>query len=163
MEYISRLPNVDKTCFKNVSQSIETLVHEDIHDLSFVFMQEGYIVLSITDLLILFQVEEKMRVDHERKSIKMKHMDVRGSESHKVEAARTLVRSLSTKIKVAIQVVDKISMRINRLRDEELWPQLHDFIQGYLYSKMPYLHTWWISLSYLITDLCLLLSYYSIW
>ncbi|XP_047954981.1 protein ALTERED PHOSPHATE STARVATION RESPONSE 1-like isoform X2 [Salvia hispanica] len=76
------------------------------------------------------KVEEKMRVDHERKSKKMKHMDVRGSESHKVEATRTLVRSLSTKIKVAIQVVDKISMRINRLRDEELWPQLHDFIQG---------------------------------
>ncbi|KAG6401448.1 hypothetical protein SASPL_138305 [Salvia splendens] len=78
------------------------------------------------------KVEEKMRVDHGRKSKKMKHMDVRGSESHKVEAARTLVRSLSTKIKVAIQVVDKISMRINRLRDEELWPQLHDFVQGKL-------------------------------
>lgn len=73
-----------------------------------------------------------MRVVHERKSKKMKHMDERGSEAHKVEATRTLVRSLSTKMKIAIQVVDKISMKINRLRDEELWPQLHDFIQGYV-------------------------------
>ncbi|XP_057805903.1 protein ALTERED PHOSPHATE STARVATION RESPONSE 1-like [Salvia miltiorrhiza] len=76
------------------------------------------------------KVEEKMRVDHERRAKKMKHMDERGSESHKVEATRTLVRNLSTKMKVAIQVVDKISMKINRLRDEELWPQLHEFIQG---------------------------------
>lgn len=116
-------------------------------------------VLSIADLLILFQVEEKMRVDHERKSKKMKHMDVRGSESHKVEAARTLVRSLSTKIKVAIQVVDKISMRINRLRDEELWPQLHDFIQGYLYSNAIFAYLLDISFYLIVTNLCLLLSY----
>lgn len=76
------------------------------------------------------KVEEKMRVVHERKSQKMKRMDQRGSEAHKVDATRTLVRSLSTKIKIAIQVVDKISMKINRLRDEELWPQLNEFIKG---------------------------------
>lgn len=73
-----------------------------------------------------------MRVVHERKSQKMKRMDQKGSEAHKVDATRTLVRSLSTKIKIAIQVVDKISMKINRLRDEELWPQLNEFIKGYV-------------------------------
>ncbi|KAI3447895.1 hypothetical protein Pfo_004560 [Paulownia fortunei] len=76
------------------------------------------------------KVEEKMRVLHDRKSRKMKRMDVRGAEAHKVDATRTLVRSLSTKIKIAIQVVDKISVKINSLRDEELWPQLNEFIQG---------------------------------
>ncbi|XP_051133920.1 protein ALTERED PHOSPHATE STARVATION RESPONSE 1 [Andrographis paniculata] len=76
------------------------------------------------------KVEEKMRVLHERKSRKLKRLDEKGAEPHKVDATRTLVRSLSTKIKIAIQVVDKISVKINTLRDEELWPQLNEFIQG---------------------------------
>lgn len=73
-----------------------------------------------------------MRVLHERKSKKLKHMDEKGAEPNKVDATRKLVRSLSTKIKIAIQVVDKISVKINNLRDDELWPQLTEFIQGYV-------------------------------
>ncbi|XP_073307263.1 uncharacterized protein [Primulina huaijiensis] len=76
------------------------------------------------------KAEEKMRVLHDRKSKKLKYLDERGAEASKVDVTRTLVRSLSTKIKIAIQVVDKISVKINNLRDEELWPQLNDFIQG---------------------------------
>lgn len=74
--------------------------------------------------------EEKMRILHERKCRKLKRLDERGAEAHKVEATRAMVRSLSTKIRIAIQAVDKISEKINRLRDEELWPQLHELIQG---------------------------------
>lgn len=73
-----------------------------------------------------------MRVDHERKSRKLKRMDEKGAEPHKIDATRILVRSLSTKIRIAIQVVDKISVKINNLRDDELWPQLNEFIQGYV-------------------------------
>ncbi|CAA0827737.1 Protein of unknown function (DUF630 and DUF632 [Striga hermonthica] len=76
------------------------------------------------------KVEEKMRVLHERKSKKLKRLDEKGAEAQKVDATRTLVKSLSTKIRIAIQVVDKISVKINTLRDEELWPQLNEFIQG---------------------------------
>ncbi|KAL6494871.1 hypothetical protein OROGR_031671 [Orobanche gracilis] len=76
------------------------------------------------------KVEEKMRVLHERKSRRLKRLDERGAEAHKVDATRTLVKSLSTKIRIAIQVVDKISVKINSLRDEELCPQLNEFIQG---------------------------------
>lgn len=73
-----------------------------------------------------------MRVAHERKCRKLKHLDERGAEVHKVDATRTLIRNLSTKIKIAIQVVDKISVTINNIRDEELWPQLNKLIQGYV-------------------------------
>ncbi|GFQ01872.1 hypothetical protein PHJA_002331200, partial [Phtheirospermum japonicum] len=76
------------------------------------------------------KVEEKMRVLHERKSRKLKRLDEKGAEAQKVDATRTLVKSLSTKIRIAIQVVDKISVKINILRDEELWPQLNEFIRG---------------------------------
>ncbi|RDY06855.1 Nitrate regulatory gene2 protein, partial [Mucuna pruriens] len=76
------------------------------------------------------KAEEKMRVMHDRKCRKLKRMDDRGADFHKVDSTRTLIRSLSTKIRMAIQVVDKISMTINKIRDEELWPQLKELIQG---------------------------------
>ena len=82
------------------------------------------------------QAEEKMRVAHEKKCRKLKHLDERGAEAHKVDATQTLIRSLSTKIRMAIQVVDKISVTINKIRDEELWPQLNELIQGYANMRL---------------------------
>ncbi|KAK9944340.1 hypothetical protein M0R45_009913 [Rubus argutus] len=76
------------------------------------------------------KAEEKMRVVHDRKCRRLKRLDEKGAEAHKVDTTRTLIRSLSTKIKIAIQVVDKISVTINKIRDEELWPQLSELIQG---------------------------------
>ncbi|KAJ9189450.1 hypothetical protein P3X46_000743 [Hevea brasiliensis] len=76
------------------------------------------------------KAEEKMRVVHDRNCRKLKRLDERGAEAHKVDATRTLIRTLSSKIRIAIQVVDKISVTINRIRDEELWPQLNELIQG---------------------------------
>ncbi|XP_022873313.1 nitrate regulatory gene2 protein-like [Olea europaea var. sylvestris] len=76
------------------------------------------------------KVEEKMRVLHDRKSHKLKRLDERGAEAQKIDTTRSLVRSLSTKIRIAIQVVDKFSVKINSLRDDELWPQLNEFIHG---------------------------------
>ena len=76
-----------------------------------------------------------MRVMHDRKCRKVKRLDDRGSDFHKVDSTRTLIRNLSTKIRMAIQVVDKISMTINKIRDEELWPQLKELIQGYVMLK----------------------------
>ncbi|KAK9164970.1 hypothetical protein Scep_000161 [Stephania cephalantha] len=76
------------------------------------------------------KAEEKMRIGHERKCRKLKRLDERGAEAHKLDTTRTLIRNLSTKIRIAIQVVDKISIKINKLRDEELWPQMNELIRG---------------------------------
>ncbi|KAL5706226.1 hypothetical protein ACHQM5_024424 [Ranunculus cassubicifolius] len=76
------------------------------------------------------KAEEKMRIVHERKVRRLKRLDEKGAESQKIDSTRTLVRSLSTKIRIAIQVVDKISVKINNLRDEELWPQINELIKG---------------------------------
>lgn len=76
------------------------------------------------------KAEEKMRVLHDRKCRKLMRLDERGAEAHKVDTTRTLIRSLSTKIRIAIQVVDKISVTINNIRDEELWPQLNELLHG---------------------------------
>ncbi|XP_047320065.1 protein ALTERED PHOSPHATE STARVATION RESPONSE 1-like [Impatiens glandulifera] len=76
------------------------------------------------------KVEEKMRLLHDQKSEKLARMDKRGAEAHKIEATRMYIKNLSTKIRIAIQIVDKISVKINKLRDDELWPQLNELIQG---------------------------------
>jgi hypothetical protein len=78
------------------------------------------------------QAEEKMRVIHDRKCRKLKRLEERGADFDKVGLTRTVIGDLSTKISMAINVVDKISMTINKIRDEELWPQLKGLIQGYV-------------------------------
>ncbi|KAK8916270.1 hypothetical protein KSP39_PZI022761 [Platanthera zijinensis] len=81
-------------------------------------------------LLDEVRVEESMRMRHDRKSKKLQRMDEKGAESHKIDATQKLIRKLSTQIMIAIQVVNSISTKINVLRDEELWPQIDEFIQG---------------------------------
>lgn len=73
-----------------------------------------------------------MRVLHDSKRSQLLRLDRKGAEPHKVASTQTLVRNLSTKIEFAIQVVDKISVKISKLRDEELWPQLNEYIHGYV-------------------------------
>lgn len=73
-----------------------------------------------------------MRVIHDRKCRKLKRLDEKGAESNKIDTTRNFIRDLSTKIRIAIQVVDKISITINKIRDEELYPQLNELIQGYV-------------------------------
>ncbi|GAU43394.1 hypothetical protein TSUD_254770 [Trifolium subterraneum] len=77
------------------------------------------------------KAEEKMRVVHDRKCRKLKRLDEKGADFNKVDSTRAFIRDLSTKISMAINVVDKISMTINKIRDEELWPQLKGLIQGF--------------------------------
>lgn len=71
-----------------------------------------------------------MRIEHEQKARRLKRLDEKGAESSKIDETRKDVRNLSTKIRIAIQVVDRISVKINTLRDDELWPQLNEFIKG---------------------------------
>ncbi|KAE8659420.1 MATE efflux family protein 3 [Hibiscus syriacus] len=76
------------------------------------------------------KAEEKMRVAYDKKSDNLKRLDQRGAEASKIDSTRNSIRSLSTKIRIAIQVVDKISVTINKIRDEELWPLLNELIEG---------------------------------
>ena len=56
----------------------------------------------------------------------------KGAESSKVEVGSDSVQRLLLKINVTMTAVDAISRRINKLRDEELLPQLSELIQGYV-------------------------------
>ncbi|KAJ1290677.1 hypothetical protein BS78_02G263900 [Paspalum vaginatum] len=81
-------------------------------------------------LLEEVKTEERMRVLYDRKREELKMLDEKGAEAHKLEASELYIRKLSTKISIAIQVVNTISEKISKLRDEELWPQTCELIQG---------------------------------
>ncbi|KAK4785459.1 hypothetical protein SAY86_002148 [Trapa natans] len=76
------------------------------------------------------KVEEKLRVVHDRKLEKLKRLDRMGAEAHKIDSTSSDVKILSSKIRIAIDVVDRISVMIGKIRDEELWPELNELIQG---------------------------------
>lgn len=75
---------------------------------------------------------EMIRIEYDKKCMQLKHHDVKGVDHRLVDATTTSIKSLQTRIKVAIQVVDSISKRIHKLRDEELHPQLAELIQGFI-------------------------------
>lgn len=74
-----------------------------------------------------------MRVLYDKKCRELRHLDERGAEVHKIEAIQAFIRKLSTRISIAIQIVNTISTKISKIRDEELWPQICQFVQGYVH------------------------------
>jgi hypothetical protein len=88
-------------------------------------------VFFISADVFLMQAEEKMRLLISKNSKRLKLLDQKGAEPQKIDATRNLLRKLSTKIRIAVRVIAKISRKINKLRDEELWPQVNALIQGY--------------------------------
>ncbi|MBA0565737.1 hypothetical protein Golob_010598 [Gossypium lobatum] len=74
------------------------------------------------------KAEEKLRMIHSKKSSQMRILDQRGADAHRVDSTRTSIRALSTKMRVAVQVIDNIAITINKVMDEELWPQINELI-----------------------------------
>ena len=86
----------------------------------------------LTKVAFHLQAEEKMRLLLAKNSKRLKLLDQQGAEAHKIDATRNLLRKLSTKIRIAVRVIAKVSRKINKIRDEELGPQLNTLIQGYV-------------------------------
>ncbi|XP_054778070.1 protein ROLLING AND ERECT LEAF 2-like [Prosopis cineraria] len=76
------------------------------------------------------KAEEKMRVLHDQKCRMLKRLDDRGADFQKVDSIQTSIKNLTAKIRMAIQVVELISVKINKTRDEELWPRVNELIHG---------------------------------
>ncbi|TVU27953.1 hypothetical protein EJB05_19458, partial [Eragrostis curvula] len=55
-----------------------------------------------------------------------------GAETDKIDKTRNLLRKLSTKIRISVRVITKVSKKINRIRDDELWPQINALVRGFV-------------------------------
>ncbi|CAO2048028.1 unnamed protein product [Urochloa humidicola] len=78
------------------------------------------------------KAEEKMRMLLAKNAKRLKFLDQKGAESQKIDTTQNMVRKLSTKLRISVRVIAKVSKRINRVRDEELWPQIYALIQGFV-------------------------------
>lgn len=68
--------------------------------------------------------------------MQLRSQDVTGDDPRLVDKTRKAVRDLHTRIKISIHSIESISRRIEKLRDEELHPQLVELLQGYVYADM---------------------------
>ncbi|CAH8305177.1 unnamed protein product [Eruca vesicaria subsp. sativa] len=73
---------------------------------------------------------ERVRRAYEKKCMQLRNQDVKGDDPFAVDKTRATIRDLDTQIKVSIHFIEFISKRIETLRDQELFPQLLELVQG---------------------------------
>ncbi|KAJ6827892.1 uncharacterized protein M6B38_365930 [Iris pallida] len=67
---------------------------------------------------------------YEKKCVKLRNKDAKGVDSRSVDKTRASLRDLYTRIWVALRSIETISIRIQKVRDEELHPQLIELLHG---------------------------------
>ncbi|XP_042506816.1 protein ALTERED PHOSPHATE STARVATION RESPONSE 1-like [Macadamia integrifolia] len=73
---------------------------------------------------------DRTRKIYEQKCSQLRHKDATGADRQSVDKTRASVKDLYTRILIAIRSAESISKRIEKLRDEELQPQLVELLQG---------------------------------
>ncbi|KAF3796893.1 hypothetical protein EJ110_NYTH00781 [Nymphaea thermarum] len=76
------------------------------------------------------KASESVRKEYDRKCGQLRHQSARDLKKHVIDKTRAAVKDLYSRTNVAIQALESISKRIEKLRDEELQPQLLELIQG---------------------------------
>nr|XP_043608184.1 nitrate regulatory gene2 protein [Erigeron canadensis] len=76
------------------------------------------------------KASESIRKEYDRKCDTLRHQFAKDQKTHVIDKTRALVKDLHSRIIVALHTVDSISKRIEKMRDEELQPQLLELIQG---------------------------------
>ena len=75
------------------------------------------------------QAGDSTRKIYERKCARLRNQDVQGDELA-MDKTRAAVKDLYARILVAIRSAESISKRIEKLRDEELQPQIMELLRG---------------------------------
>ncbi|XP_059308074.1 protein ALTERED PHOSPHATE STARVATION RESPONSE 1 [Lycium ferocissimum] len=73
---------------------------------------------------------ESIRRDYDRKCNQLRHQFAKDVSTQIIDKTRSVVKDLHSRIRVALYSVDSISKRIEKMRDEELLPQILELIQG---------------------------------
>ncbi|XP_020100981.1 uncharacterized protein LOC109718914 [Ananas comosus] len=76
------------------------------------------------------KASECIRKAYDQKCTQLRHQFARDLNAELIDKTRAVVKDLHSRLSVAIQAVDSISKRIERMRDEELLPQLVELIHG---------------------------------
>ncbi|XP_023645869.1 nitrate regulatory gene2 protein isoform X2 [Capsella rubella] len=74
------------------------------------------------------KAEEKLRTAHIKNYKQLRRLEAKCAEPSKIEAVRSSIQCLSTRMRVSIHKINNICLMINKLRDEELWSQMKKLI-----------------------------------
>ncbi|CAA3016903.1 Hypothetical predicted protein [Olea europaea subsp. europaea] len=77
------------------------------------------------------KASEFIRKEYDRKCDKLRHQFAKDLSPQVIDKTRAVVRDLHSRIRVALHAVNSISKRIEKMRDEELLPQVLELIQGF--------------------------------
>lgn len=73
---------------------------------------------------------EAIRLELEKRYAQLKSQKERGEDAVKIDKTKALLKSLQTRYIVECQAVDSAILEVQKLRDEQLYPQLVKLIQG---------------------------------
>ncbi|KAI9116927.1 hypothetical protein K1719_011926 [Acacia pycnantha] len=76
------------------------------------------------------KASELLQRVYDRKCEQLRNQYAKDQGTHVIDKTRSVVKDLHSRIRVAIRSVDSISKRIERMRDEELHPQLVELTHG---------------------------------
>ncbi|CAL0306591.1 unnamed protein product [Lupinus luteus] len=122
--------------------ALPTKSKEDVDDSGSDFVEEFCMIAgshsSTLDRLYAWErklydeikASESIRKDYDRKCVQLRQQFAKDQGTQIIDKTRSLVKDLHSRIKVAIYSVDSISKRIERMRDEELYPQLSELTEG---------------------------------
>ncbi|XP_076930677.1 protein ALTERED PHOSPHATE STARVATION RESPONSE 1-like [Bidens hawaiensis] len=76
------------------------------------------------------KASESIRKEYDKKCDELRRQFAKDHKTHLIDKTRAAAKYLHSRMKVALHTVDSISKRIEKMRDEELQPQLMELIQG---------------------------------
>ncbi|XP_076916689.1 protein ALTERED PHOSPHATE STARVATION RESPONSE 1-like [Bidens hawaiensis] len=76
------------------------------------------------------KASENIRKEYDKKCDKLRRQFTKDHKPHLIDKTRAAAKDLHSRMKVALHTVDSISKQIEKMRDEELQPQLMELIQG---------------------------------
>ncbi|CAA0827911.1 Protein of unknown function (DUF630 and DUF632 [Striga hermonthica] len=120
----SKTMKLAKSYFDDVGKDVDAKACNLSSTLDKLYAWENKLYKEVKD-------EEKIRVMYEKQCKRLRTLDEEGAESIKIDAARASIRKLLTKLDVSVKAIDAISIRIHKLRDEELQPQVAELIHGF--------------------------------
>lgn len=71
-----------------------------------------------------------MRSDHQKKCTLLRQQEAKGEEASVIDKTRGAIKSLHSLILVSLQGVKSTIVAVQKMRDEELYPQLVELSQG---------------------------------
>ncbi|EEF29247.1 protein ALTERED PHOSPHATE STARVATION RESPONSE 1 [Ricinus communis] len=144
-DHVTKVITWKRTASSRSSSSrnpLATATRDDVSDSGSDFLEEFCMISgshsSTLDRLYAWErklydevkASDGIRKEYDRKCDQLRHQFAKDHSAEVIDKTRAVVKDLHSRIIVAIHSVDTISKRIEKMRDEELQPQLLELIQG---------------------------------